>query len=722
MSNSSKKRIANLSPEKLALLMQKLDKVGKDTLRPGIKPRVQKDALCPLSFAQQRLWFLEQLEPGKDTYTIANIIRLDGHLMLEALERSFQEIVDRHETLRTIFVNDQGQAWQRVLPRRPVILPTVDLEQHPVTEREEWVKQVMRQEAQRPFDLERDPLLRVLLLRLGDEEHVMLLSMHHIISDAWSIGVMAREFSLLYAAFADGQASPLKDLAVQYADYVHWQREWLQGEALERQIDYWKHQLGDSVALELPTDCPRPAVQTYHGSQETFQLPRFVTDGLKALSRKEGVTLFMTLLAAFQVLLARSSNQEEVAVGTPIANRTQEELEGLIGFFVNTLVLRTDLSGNPSFRELLKRVKETTLGAYAHQDLPFEQLVGILQPERDLSRSPLFQVMFVFQNIALEGLQLPELALRPMAIENTTAKFDLTLTMMEVEQDLIGTLEYNTDLFKGETIRHLLTRFQHLLEGIVAHPDRLLALLPLYTQEEMWQMVQKLNKAPVRERSEESIQQLIEAQVRRTPDAVAVWQAGEQISYADLNRRANQLARFLQRCGVGPEVPVALCLERRIDLLIGLLGILKAGGVYVPLDPAYPQERIAFALADAQVPVILTQEWLRTRLGEQTCQVICLEQEHGRLVQEAEEDLETAVTRENLAYVIYTSGSTGWPKGVGLVHRGAIELMGWAGQRFGPQRLARVLAGTSICFDLSVFEVFATLGWGGTVVLVENIL
>src|SRR5581483_8215870 len=450
LSNSSKKRIANLSPKKLALLMQKLNKVGKDTLRPAIRPRGQKDALCPLSFAQQRLWFLEQLEPEKATYTIASVIRLDGHLVLEALERSFQEIIDRHEILRTIFVNDQGQVWQQVLPHRPVILPIVDLELHPATEREEWVKQVIRQEAQRPFNLERDPLLRVLLLRLEDQEHVMLLSMHHITSDAWSMGVMTREFSLLYAAFDNKQASPLNYLPVQYADYVHWQREWLQGETLERQIDYWKQQLSDPVMLELPTDYPRPAIQTYHGSHETLQLPRSVTDGLKALSQKEGVTLFMTLLAAFQVLLARSSNQKEIIVGTPIANRPQEELEGLIGFFVNTLVLRTDMSGNPSFRELLKRVKEVTLGAYAHQDVPFEQLVGILLQERDLSRSPLFQVMFVLQNVAIEDFQLPGLVLRPMATEHATAKFDLTLTMMEIDQGLVGTLEYNTDLFKAE--------------------------------------------------------------------------------------------------------------------------------------------------------------------------------------------------------------------------------------------------------------------------------
>jgi amino acid adenylation domain-containing protein len=697
-----------------------------------------------LSFAQQRLWFLDQLEPGSPFYNLPLAIRLSGQLDMTALQRSLDEIVRRHETLRTTFVTEGEQPVQVIAPPSPLPLLEVDLGELPKEEREAQARQLATQEAQRPFDLARGPLVRVCLLRLASggggqakqgrrDEHVLLLTLHHIISDGWSMGVLVRELVTLYRAFSAGSPSPLPDLPIQYADFAVWQRAWLQGRVLEKQINYWKQQLGGRLlALELPMDWPRPPIQTFHGAQRSFTLPVDLLTALQVLSQQNEVTLFMTLLAAFQVLLYRYTGQTDIAVGSPIANRSQVETEGLIGFFVNTLVLRTDLSGNPSFRELLGRVHEVTLGAYTHQDVPFEKLVEVLQPERDLSRTPLFQVMFALhnvQNVPTEAFELPGLSLSPMEVDSSTSKFDLTLSLNEASRGLVCVVEYNTDLFEADTIGRLISHFQTLLEGIAADPTRRIADLPLLTEAERHQLLIEWNDIQAnypRDRFAQSanlcIHELFQAQVARTPDAVAVVSQTQHLTYQALNERANQLARHLQGFGVGPEALVGVCLERSVDMVVGLLGILKAGGAYVPLDPAYPQERLAFILRDCQARVLLTQHRLRERLTWLSGRVVCLDTDWERIAQTSRSAPSCTVIGENLAYVIYTSGSTGQPKGVGIMHRNAAALIAWAQRQYGPETLAGVLASTSICFDLSVFELFVTLSRGGKVILAETAL
>jgi non-ribosomal peptide synthetase component F len=568
----------------------------QDTVRQAVMSLplqpVSRDGALPLSFAQQQLWFLDQLEPHNSAYNIREAFRLTGPLNVPALEQSFNEIVRRHESLRTSFAAEGG-------------LDVVDLQEVPKAEREKESLRLATEQARRPFDLSQAPLLRSTLLRLNKEEHMLLLTLHHIVSDGWSTGVLFREL----------KPSPLPELPLQYADFALWQREWLQGEVLQSQLSYWKGQLeGIPPVLEMPTDRPRPAVQTFRGAKQSVELGKALTEALGELSRREGVTLFMTLLAAFQVLLCRYTGQEQIVVGSPIANRNRAEIEGLIGFFVNTLALRTDLSGEPSFRELLARVREVALGAYAHQDLPFERLVEELQVGRDLSRNPLFQVMFVLQNGPGEGLKLPELSLTPVELSGGTAKFDLTLSLTETERGLRGSLEYDTELFDSATIRRMLGHYQRLLEGMVVDADRSISALELLTEAEREQLLVEWNDTRADYPEGLCIHELFEAQVERTPDAIAVVFEGEELTYGELNRRANRLAHYLRRLGVGPEVLVGICVERSLEMVVGLLGILKAGGAYVPLDPEYPRERLEFMLEDAQIPVLLTQQRLMADL------------------------------------------------------------------------------------------------------------
>jgi hypothetical protein len=471
----------------------------------------------------------------------------------------------------------------------------VDLRSLPEATHQAEVERLATSEAQQPFDLAMGPLLRATLLHLGEAEHVLLLTMHHIVSDGWSMGVLIRELAALYEAFSSGSPSPLPQLPIQYADFAHWQRQWLQGEVLAAQLSYWQQQLtGAPALLELPTDRPRPAVWTFGGATQFLALPEPLSQKLKILSQRSGVTLFMTLLAAFQTLLYRYTGQEDICIGSPIANRNRSETEGLIGFFVNTLVLRTDMSENPSFQELLGRVREVTLGAYAHQDLPFEQLVEALQPERSLSHQPLFQVMFVLENTPISGLELPDLTISSLNIDSSTAKFDLTLSMEDTEQGLVGSLEYNTDLFDATTISRMLGHFQTLLEGIVVNPEQRLSDLPLLTQPERQQLLVEWNDTQVDYPKDVCVHQLFEAQVEQTPEAVAVVFEDQQLTYGELNRRANQVAHHLRSLGVGPDTLVGICVERSLEMIVGFLGILKAGGAYVPLDPSYPQERLGF--------------------------------------------------------------------------------------------------------------------------------
>src|SRR5215213_7151460 len=670
------------------------------------------------SFAQQRLWLLQQLEPEDTSYNIHRAIRVKGSLDAGALQKALGAIVARQEALRTTFAVVDGSPLQVISPALEVPLPVEDLSSLPGAEREEAVQQWVHEAAREPFDLERGPLFRAGLLRLGEEEHVLLVTMHHVVSDGWSLGVFWRELGALYEAFVRGEPSPLEEPPVQYADYALWQRRWLTGEVLGEQLGYWKDQLADVGSLELPTDHPRPAVRAHLGARQELALPESLTRSLKELSRQEGTTLFMVLLGAFQVLLARYSGQEDIAVGSPIAGRNQAETEELIGFFVNTLVMRTDLSGDPSFREVLSRVREVALGAYDHQDLPFEKLVEELQPERDLSRVPLSQVFFALQNVPREDLKLPNLTLERQNVAGGTVKFDLSLFLFEEDQGLKGRLVYNADLFDDPTIERMLGHLQTLLRGIVEDPDQHLSDLPLLSEAERHQLLFEWNDTRAEYPEDRCVHELFEERARRTPDAVALIFEERQLTYRELDRRANQLAHHLRALGVGPDVLVGICIERSLEMAVGLLGILKAGGSYVPLDPSYPASRLKFILRDTQAPVLLTQERLVEGLPDKSrTKVVRLDADWPVIARKAEENLTSRATADNLAYVIYTSGSTGQPKGVMIEHRALSSYVAAAIAAYEITATDRVLQFASLSFDASVEEIFPSLTCGSTLVL-----
>jgi len=729
----------------LLTFLHNANTVTRSALPPILAAPREKD--LPLSFAQQRLWFLNQLEPNSSAYNIPAAYRLTGHLNLNALEQSLNEIIRRHEILRTTFASTEVELKQVISSNIALTLPIIDLQELPPDEKESKAQQIATEAAQQPFDLTTSSLFsslfRAQLLCLSDQEHILLLNFHHIIFDGWSFNIFFQELTTLYQAFSTDQPSPLPKLPVQYADFAHWQREWLQGEVLESQLNYWKQQLSGSLpVLQLPTDYPRPPVQTYPGAYQTLELSPDLTQALQTLSQQEGVTLYMTLLAAFETLLSRYSGQKDIIVGTPIAGRNQVETENLIGFFVNSLAIRTHLSGNPSFRQLLSQVREVTLGAYDHQDLPLEKLIEELNPERDLSRSPLFQVMFAFQNTLSQPWELPGLTITPLEVHSGTSKFDLTLALQETSEGIKGGIEYNTDLFKAETITRMLGHFQVLLEGIVANPEQCLSDLPLLTPDEQHQLLVEWNNTQTDYPNNTCIHQLFESQVERTPDAVAIVFENQQLTYRELNRRANQLAHHLQKLGVKPEVLVGICLERSLEMLVALLAILKAGGAYVPLDPTYPQERRAFMLQDSQVSLLLTTEKIvqnslspygkaspntidnkeQFPINPEQLTVICLDKNWETINQENTDNPKSHFNPTNLAYILYTSGSTGFPKGVAIEHRSTVNFINWAQTVFNPEQLAGVLASTSICFDLSVFELFVPLSCGGKVILAENAL
>jgi amino acid adenylation domain-containing protein len=701
----------------LAESLEATRQAEKSSFAPPMLP-VPRTGKLALSFAQQRLWFFDQLEPGLPAYNIPAAVRLKGPFNLAALEHSLDEIVRRHESLRTSFGKIDGQPTQVIAPTLTIKLPLVDLRKVPATERETEVLRLVAAEAQRSFDLSQGPLVRGTVLRLGDEEHVGLLTMHHIVSDGWSTGILVRELATLYVAFCAGSSSPLPALPIQYADFAHWQRQWLQGEVLETQIGYWKKQLAGAPALiDLPTDHPRPAVQTFRGARQTLVLPKHLQEGLKAISRREGMTQFMTWLAAFNVLLYRYTSQDDLIVGTPIANRNRLETEDLIGCFVNALALRTDLSGNPSFRELLRRVREVCLVAYGHQDVPFDRLVEELHVKRDLSRNPLFQVMFVLNNTSPRTIELPGLTLSPVEGDSETAHFDLTLQILDTEQELTAALVYNTDLFEAATMARMLGNFWTLLEAMVADPDQHLSDLPLLTDTERQQLLVEWNGTTSDCRGDLCVHQLFEAQAERTPDAIAVVFEAEQLTYGELNLRANQVAHHLRALGVGPEVPVAICLERSLEMIVGLLGILKAGGAYVPLDAAYPKERLAFMLKDAQVPVLLTRKPLAVGLTEQAARVICLDSDWEAFSRESGENPGSSARPENLAYVIYTSGSTGQPKGVAISHGSIAGHCRTVQRHYELSSRDVVLQFASPSFDVSLEEILPTLIVGARLVV-----
>jgi amino acid adenylation domain-containing protein len=672
-----------------------------------------------LSFAQERLWFLDRLQPGLSVYNLATAMALGGGIDAGVVERCINEIVRRHEALRTTFRVVEGRPVQVVAPSVSVPLALVDLRQMPPSTRASEAERLAAREAQRPFDLEHGPLLRACLVCLDADTYVLLLTMHHIVSDAWSLGVLVRELSVLYEAYAAGRPSPLPALTMQYADYALWQRQWLRGEVLERHLSYWKRQLdGVPALLDLPADRARPAVQSYQGAWQSFRITTALCERLQGLSRQVGVTLYMVLLAAFQTLLHRYTGQTDMVVGTPIANRTRAEHEGLIGFFANTLVVRIDLGGDPRFVDLLARVREVTLEAYAHQDLPFEKLVEELQPVRHLSHHPLFQVMFAYQNVPTLQQQsaLAAEASTPRVVLGT-ARFDLSLFMEERGGELWGTFEYNTDLFDHGRIERTIGHFRTLLEGVASTPESRLWDLPLLTTMERQRLLVDWNATAAEFARDQMLPQLFEAQVERQPAAVAVTWGEVQCSYGELNRRANQVAHYLRAMGVGPEIRVGLCVERSLEMVVGLLGILKAGGAYVPLDAAYPPERLNFMLADAQISVLVTQERLAVAFPVPGIRVLRLDTDGPDVERQSTHNPARRVLPDNLAYIIYTSGSTGTPKGAMGLHRGLSNLAEAQSRDFGVRPDSRVVQFASLSFDASMFEVVLALTAGATLCL-----
>ncbi len=679
-------------------------------LFPAITPVSKNTTEFPLSFAQERLWFLNQLEGETATYNMPFVVRIAGNLNFNALESAIQEIVQRHAILRTNFQVVNGSTVQVIKPTATIPLFVV---LHEPTG-EEQLLQLATLEAQTSFDLSVDSLVRVKLLQLSEQEHFLLLTMHHIVSDGWSMGIFIQELSALYQAFCEGNPSPLPELPIQYVDYAVWQRQWLTSEVLERQLNYWEqHLAGAPPLLELPYDRPRKAVQTFRGGSVPFEIDAQLTQQLKILSQESGVTLFMTGLAAFVTLLFRYSGQSDILVGSPIANRHHRETDSLIGFFVNTIVLRTQILDNPSFKQLLHQVRLVALGAYTHQDVPFEQVVEALQPERSLSHSPLFQVMFDLLQES-EHWELPGLSLTPVETENAMAKFDLTLSLENTDTGLRGAWEYNSDLFNRSTIVRMSSHFQTLLAGIIAHPEQSVEQLPLLSDQQRHQLLVAWNNTQ-REYPQHSLHELFEQQVQRSPDLVAVEFAGEHLTYRELDHRANQLANYLQTLGVGPETLVGICVERDITMVVGLLGILKAGGAYVPLDPNYPQERLAFTLSNSQATVLLTQEKLASVLPEQDVHCVYLDRDWQAIAQQKPTRLNSSVRPENLAYVIYTSGSTGQPKGVMIQHQSAVNFI--VSAKHDITQSDRVLQFVSIAFDAAVEDIFTCLTSGGTLVL-----
>jgi len=676
----------------------------------------------PASFAQQRLWFLDQFAPENPFYNVVTALRLTGSLNLIALEQTFNEIVQRHETLRTTFAAVSGQPMQIISPVCPLNIKILELQHLPPEQRQTEAKKLTAAESLRPFNLSTGPLMRVTILRLTETEHILLLNMHHICSDDWSIGVLIRELQAIYTAFINQQPSPLPELSLQYADFAEWQREWLQGEVLETQLAYWRQQLRGISVLNLPTDRPAPYLQSYRGKTQYLELPKKLKDALVALSQREGATLFMTLLAAFQTLLYRYSQQTDIVVGSPIANRNLSEIEALIGFFVNTLVLRTDCSGNPTFRDFLGLVREVTLGAYAHQDLPFEKLVEELHPERSPNRHPLFQVVFGLQNAPVDELELPGLKLSSFHLETQTTRFDLELHLWEAadkfrsrygehwqdSEGLRGVAVYNPDLFDDVTIARMLKHFKTLLESIVANPEQGIANLPLLSEDEVNQLLIEWNDTRTDYPQNKCIHQLFEEQVEQHSEDVAVTFDSQHLTYRELNSKANQLASYLQKHGVGAEVLVGLCADRSLDLIVGMLAVLKAGGAYLPLDPSYPRDRLNLMLEDARVKVLLIQDKLSENFRDFSNSVIKCDRDSEQIAKESTENLTSKVTGDNLAYVIYTSGSTGKPKGVAVTHKSVNRLVLNTNYiKIEPtDKIAQV---SNASFDAATFEIWGAL-------------
>ncbi|MGO2713545.1 amino acid adenylation domain-containing protein [Pseudomonas helleri] len=691
---------------------------------PADVPQADRQAL---SYAQRRMWFLWQLDPHSGAYNLPGAVRLTGTLNLSALEQAFACVVQRHQTLRTVFRQNPDDSLEQVERLASINVEHVDFTLLPAIEREQAVAAEAQQQSLHPFDLANGPLLRIKLLKLGADEHVLLLTLHHIVSEGWSMNVLIDEFIRSYDAFERNEAPSLPELAIQYSDYALWQRRWLEAGEQARQLAYWQAKLGDEhPIITLPNDYPRPAVPSYRGTRHEFAVAPELVEQLRALAQQHTVTLFMLLLGAFNILLQRYSGQNDLRVGVPIANRNRREVEGLIGFFVNTQVLRTQLTADTTVAELLAAVKETALGAQAHQELPFEQLVEALKLERNLSHNPLFQVMYNHQpQVAdIEAIKTASgLTLGLIEWEGRTTQFDLSLDTYEKSGRLHAALTYANDLFDGATISRMARHWCNLLRALVDHPERRIGELPMLDASEVQTRVHDWNRTHVEYPTHTSLHVLIEAQVERTPDATALVFGAQSLSYAQLNARANQLAHELRARGVGPDVLVGIAVERSVEMVIGLLAILKAGGAYVPLDPEYPAERLSYMIDDSGIQLLLTQKHLQVALP-QHIPVMCLDslndQQIARQTRAYSADNPVDLTRpQNLAYVIYTSGSTGKPKGAGNTRAALVNRLSWMQQAYRLTADDAVLQKTPFSFDVSVWEFFWPLLTGARLVVAQ---
>lgn len=713
--------ISNLSDEKQELLQSLLEEEGILTASHGrITHRGRREEV-PLSYAQQRIWFFEQLNPGNHFYNTLQPLLITGPLDTEALERAFVEISRRHEVLRTTFVERGGQPFQVIATSMKFQVELQDLSALDEAEREEQTRKIAAAEATRSFDLASGPLWHIKLLRLAPEHHALLLSMHHIISDGWSLGVLCKEMATLYEGYSAGKESPLVDLPIQYSDYAAWQHERLQGKELERLLDYWVEQLRDAPPLlELPSDRPRPAAHSFRGATYEFILPAKLSEEIKRFSQREEVTLFMTLLAAFKVLLSRYTGQTDIIVGSAIANRNRQEVENLIGFFVNTLVLRTHLGGNATFRELLGRVRDTTLGAYNHQDLPFDRLVEALQPERHAGYSPLYQVEFTLQNAPSNVLKANGLTIETLPVQKETVETDFNFIMSDTPDGLAGSIEYSTDLFEPTTISRMTEHFRVLLEEALANPDMHISELPLLTEAERMQIDER-NRTATPYPDDKCVHQLFEEQAAKMPERLAASIDGRPLTYGDLNGRANRLAHHLRKLGVGLESLVGIYMERSEEMLIAILGVLKVGGAYVPLDPSYPKDRLAVMMDDTQVSVLISQKRfsadLSTNEAERQVTLVLLDSEWTYIEEESDENPSPAAAPDNLAYCIFTSGSTGKPNGSLISHRSLVSYAKGFADRLKLNENDRVLQFAALSFDVAVEEMFPTWLTGGTLVM-----
>ncbi|HVO62722.1 MAG TPA: amino acid adenylation domain-containing protein [Terriglobales bacterium] len=716
MAADSINHITGLSAAKKALLRARLRKTGSEHTIPR-----RSKAQAPLSFAQQRLWFLDQFDPCSCAYNVARVFRLSGNLQQESLQRALNAIVDRHEVLRTTFRAIDGEPRQIINAAEPVPLHVVDLSELPGNERDARAHELIATEGTRPFNLASGPMLRATVLKLQVNEYILLLMTHHIASDGWSKGVLFQELATFYNAFLKTQRAALPELSIQYADFAAWQREWVNGERLQGELEYWKKQLeGAPALLELPTDFPRPSVPGFAGATECCIFPGELAQQLKTLSQHNGTTLFTTLLAAFQVLLSRYSRQDAIVVGTPIAGRTRPELETLIGDFVNMLAIRTSLSGDPSFREVLKRVKETSLQAYENQDLPFEMLVDEIEHGREMSRAPVFQSIFIYETAPPPAPALHDLKVEILEFDPPTAKNDLILILADHPQGLKAKLEYRTDLFTQATAKRFLRHYETLLRSIVAEPDESVSRLAILPEDERELLLDTWNQTTSPQPLDRCIHQLFEDQCQRTPDAVAVQFQDSQLSYSELNRRSNQLAHYLKRLGVGRDDRVGVCVHRSLDMIIGLLGIMKAGAAYVPLDPVYPRERLAFMLQDAGADVLLTQADLLESIAGASSRVVCIDRDWLEISREIAENPSTDSSSSDLCYVIYTSGSTGQPKGVQLEHRNVTNFLDSVHGFFGLGTSDVYLGIASMSFDASVMDFYLPLTVGAKLIITDS--